>query len=93
MNKNASWKEYSRALEKALSEIEDFDPDVLLISIGFDTHKNDPLGKFDLENEDFYRMGYMIAQLNVPKLVIQEGGYNPTACGRAAVKFFAGLSK
>ena len=93
LNERASWKEYSKALEKAINEIKDFEPEILLISMGFDTHKEDPLGKFELEDEDFYRMGYMIAQLDVPKLVVQEGGYNPKACGRAAIKFFTGLSR
>mgnify|MGYP000624974211 CR=1 FL=1 len=93
LDSGTTWKEYSKTLEKALSELEDFEPEVLLISMGFDTHKEDPLGKFELDDEDFYRMGSMIAQLDIPKLIVQEGGYNPKACGRAAIRFFTGLSR
>ncbi len=89
MPPHANWERYSEALSYAVREIRDYYPDVLIISLGFDTHKEDPVGKFDLEDEDYARIAKQISKLKLPTLVVQEGGYNPKSNASAAVNFFS----
>jgi len=86
---HANWERYSEALSYAVREIRDYYPDVLIVSLGFDTHKEDPVGKFDLEDEDYARIAKQISKLKLPTLVVQEGGYNPKSNASAAVNFFS----
>ncbi|GAB6188441.1 hypothetical protein JCM30566_01800 [Marinitoga arctica] len=67
---------YLRVLEKALIEIEDFDPDFLIVPFGSNTHEKDLTTTFKLKNEDFKEIGNMLSYLNIPKLMIQEGGFD-----------------
>lgn len=88
----SDWSKYSEALDQALREIKDYYPDVLIVSLGFDTHKDDPVGGFSLNDDDFARMGKAIGKLKIPTLVVQEGGYNPQTNTSAAVKFFSAIA-
>ncbi|SHF13454.1 Acetoin utilization deacetylase AcuC [Marinitoga hydrogenitolerans DSM 16785] len=82
---------YLRVLEKALLEIEDFDPDFLIISFGSNTHKDDLTTTFNLEDEDYKDMGEMISYLNIPKLIIQESGFNSQSTEKIIANLFDGL--
>ena len=59
-------------------------PELLLVSAGFDTHHNDPLGSMNVTPEGFARMTTLLmelaAELCEERLVlVLEGGYNPQA--------------
>lgn len=83
--------EYMRTLSKALQEIDDFSPDLLIISLGIDSHKNDGIGHFSLNNEDFSMMGKLIQEVDVQKLIVQEGGYNPVANSESVLNFLTAV--
>jgi acetoin utilization deacetylase AcuC-like enzyme len=73
---------YVRALEEqAAPAVEAFRPELLLVSAGFDGHREDPLGGLLLTGVHFARMGEIIAglatRLAVPLLLVLEGGYSP----------------
>lgn len=54
-----------------------FNPEVIFISAGFDAHKYDPLGGFDLTAEDFGRLTALVKSIGVPKIIsVLEGGYS-----------------
>ncbi|MEJ2038178.1 MAG: GNAT family N-acetyltransferase [Desulfosarcinaceae bacterium] len=82
---------YRKALEQAVHRIEDFRPQFLVIALGLDTAKGDPTGTWQLQPRDFERNGRMLAQLALPTLVIQEGGYKNRTLGINAYSFFNGL--
>jgi len=74
-------EEYLNAFEYALKKLEDFRPEFILISAGFDAHEADPLAQFKLKTEDYYLITKRI--LNVSKkfckgnvVSILEGGYD-----------------
>lgn len=69
------WSEWSIALRSAIQKISEYSPDALVISLGVDTYKEDPLSRFVLESDDFNRMGELIGRLKLPTLFVQEGGY------------------
>ncbi len=63
------------ALDEACREIETFAPDLIIISLGVDTYKGDPISQFLLESDDYPRLGERIARLGRPTLFVLEGGY------------------
>lgn len=66
---------YRHAFETALQRIQDFQPNALVVAAGYDTFRGDPFGNLCLDTADYAVLGAGIAQLNVPTLFMQEGGY------------------
>ncbi|UEM23069.1 histone deacetylase family protein [Skermanella mucosa] len=58
-----------------LAAIGRFAPSLLVLSLGFDTFKNDPLAAFGVTTPGFGRLGRIIAEAALPTVLIQEGGY------------------
>jgi acetoin utilization deacetylase AcuC-like enzyme len=83
-------EQYSQALEQALAAVRDFTPAYLIVSLGFDTCRNDPICDFQLSPEFFGYMAERIAALDAPSLIIAEGGYNVERLGHLAVDFLQG---
>jgi len=52
------------------------DGDVLLVSAGFDAHRNDPLAQFGLNAEDYAELTRMLLGPGLPVLSLLEGGYD-----------------
>lgn len=69
-------EEYRRALQTALDAIREFNPDVLLVSAGFDAYVHDPIAQETLEVEDFHWLGELIQKCEVPTASLLEGGYS-----------------
>ena len=83
--------EYVKHLRRAISYIKNFEPKFLLVAFGLDTAKGDPTGTWQLGGEHFEAIGTMIGGINLPLLVVQEGGYNNRYLGKNAQRFFMGL--
>lgn len=88
---NTSVERYQRTLAKALKKITDFNPAFLVVALGLDTAKADPTGTWQLAAKDFQVNGGMIGGLNLPTLVVQEGGYRTRTLGSNARHFFEGF--
>jgi acetoin utilization deacetylase AcuC-like enzyme len=84
--------DYRAALAQALEKIRAFRPDFLVVSLGVDTVRGDPVGGLDLRVDSFPGLGGMIAVLGLPTLVVQEGGYSLRLAGGCVAGFLAGLS-
>jgi acetoin utilization deacetylase AcuC-like enzyme len=82
---------YRHVLERALKRIRSFSPRFLVVALGYDPAKNDPTGTWNLEASDFYQNGLRIGRLNLPTLVVQEGGYRTKSLGTNARGFFKGF--
>jgi acetoin utilization deacetylase AcuC-like enzyme len=72
---------WAAALEDACHCVEAYGPDVLLVSLGVDTFKDDPISQFRLDSPDYLRIGARIARLARPTLFVMEGGYAVEAIG------------
>ena len=79
-------EEYKYAFEKYfLPKAEDFSPEFVLISAGFDAHKNDHVGNMQLETHSYQWLTEKTLELNPKRTVsILEGGYNLQALGECA---------
>ncbi|MFC3625930.1 histone deacetylase family protein [Vogesella amnigena] len=85
------WQGYGAALQKACQHIAGYAPDVLVVSLGVDTFKDDPISSFRLENDDYLRIGQMLARLGMPVLFVLEGGYMVDDIGVNAVNVLQGF--
>jgi acetoin utilization deacetylase AcuC-like enzyme len=63
-------------IKRALQQLLDFKPDLLLVSAGFDPYAGDPITQMSLEIEDFATMGKWLAEIDTPVAAILEGGYS-----------------
>jgi acetoin utilization deacetylase AcuC-like enzyme len=84
---------FHHQLAKAM---ESFQPEFVLISCGFDGHKDDPLGGFDLTNEDYASLTACVNQIantyaNGRIVSVLEGGYNLDAIAAASVAHVSAL--
>jgi acetoin utilization deacetylase AcuC-like enzyme len=82
-------EEYLNAYEFVLKKIQEFKPEFILLSAGFDAHKDDPLAQFQLESKDFYNITKRTLELSKlycsGKVVsILEGGYDLNALKESA---------
>tara|TARA_B100001996_G_scaffold288414_1_gene228666 strand:+ start:188 stop:1117 length:930 start_codon:yes stop_codon:yes gene_type:complete len=74
-------EEYLNAYEFVLKKIKEFKPEFILLSAGFDAHKDDPLAQLQLNSKDFYNLTKRtleLAKLYCKGKVVSilEGGYN-----------------
>lgn len=90
--------DYLRVIEtKVAPKLDEFRPEFLLISAGFDAHRDDPLAQIDLSDDAFGRMTRVlvdVADAHCRGRVVSalEGGYNLGALGRSVVHHLIALS-
>jgi acetoin utilization deacetylase AcuC-like enzyme len=66
---------WSHTLIDSLDRIREYEPDILIVSLGVDAYKDDPIGLFNLNSDDFTDCGGKIAKLGQPTVFLLEGGY------------------
>ncbi|SEF55326.1 histone deacetylase family protein [Bosea lathyri] len=79
------------AVERAGEAIQKFGADALVIALGYDAHKDDPIGVLKLEAADFGTIGAQVKAMGLPTLVVQEGGYAIEAIGGCLDAFLGGF--
>ena len=72
---------YLSTLDEATDLIQSFDPEYLVLSAGMDLYTGDPLGSFKVTSAGIQEIGSRIAKLDLPTLIVLEGGYNNAALG------------
>ena len=82
-------EEFFNSYKKVYDKLNEFRPQFILLSAGFDAHKNDPLANVDLESRDYYILTKEIMKIAKKicsnKIVsILEGGYNLSAIQESA---------
>jgi acetoin utilization deacetylase AcuC-like enzyme len=53
-----------------------FEPDLVLVSAGFDAHVDDPLAQMEVSQEGFAELAARCAALGPRVAAVLEGGYN-----------------
>lgn len=77
--------------ETVIPIVQRFTPSSMVISAGFDTYKEDPIGRFSIDTHDYTKLGALFAKFRVPTVICQEGGYYTQALGENAVSFLRGF--
>jgi acetoin utilization deacetylase AcuC-like enzyme len=72
-----------------------YEPDLLVISAGYDAHRDDPLASCALETATYGEMTASMrdlgAELGAPVLVVLEGGYSPSALAASVLETLRAL--
>ncbi len=87
MNTGSGEREYLEAFHhRILPVLENFKPELMILSAGFDAHKDDPLAGINLTEETFGKMTEIvkhIAEMQCGGKIVSvlEGGYDLNALG------------
>ncbi len=68
--------EHMDILEQSLMALLEFQPQLVLVSAGFDAYELDPITEMRLSKENFETLGSWIKESTVPTAAILEGGYS-----------------
>ncbi|ORY35232.1 Arginase/deacetylase [Rhizoclosmatium globosum] len=84
--------EYIAALKSVIdTRIMEYDPQIIVVSLGVDTFVDDVVGNFLLTSDCYTEMGRIIASLRRPTLFVMEGGYDIPAIGRNVTNVLRGF--
>jgi acetoin utilization deacetylase AcuC-like enzyme len=91
---------WRRAFDSLLARVDDFAPDLIIVSAGFDAHRRDPVGEAgqNLEEADFAwatRAIASVANRHAKGRVVSslEGGYDLQALGQSSLAHVRALSE
>lgn len=84
--------EFAQALRQAIDAIEAFQPGALVLAMGFDTYKDDPISVLKLDMPSYRLTGELVARLQLPTVVVQEGGYMVDALQPGLTALLEGLA-
>lgn len=95
---HAPRERWRKVFEDLMIRVDAFEPDLILISAGFDAHARDPLASQSLEAEDFAwatRAIVSVANSRAKGRVVSslEGGYDLEALGRSALAHVQALQE
>jgi acetoin utilization deacetylase AcuC-like enzyme len=85
--------DYLAALDRALAAIGRFGPSAIVVSAGFDASEHDPVQTFRISNAGFAEIARRIAALQLPTLIVQEGGYINPNLGACLGAFLNGFRR
>jgi acetoin utilization deacetylase AcuC-like enzyme len=83
--------EYLRALDPVLERIRRHVPEHLFVSLGLDIAEGDEVGGFCISAGGFKQIGRRIGALDIPTVIVQEGGYLLEKLGENVLAFFDGF--
>ncbi len=82
---------WSQALDDAIAKITAWGAEALVVSLGVDAYKDDPISFFKLESDDFTDAGRRIGRMKLPTVFCMEGGYAIEAVGINTVNVLEGF--
>ncbi len=82
---------WSEALDDAVTRLQAFGAEALVVSLGVDAYKDDPISFFRLEAPDFWDAGRRIGGMGLPTVFCLEGGYAIEAVGINVVNVLEGF--
>ncbi|MBD3160071.1 MAG: histone deacetylase [Candidatus Lokiarchaeota archaeon] len=88
---------YEEAIERiVIPSIERFEPSLIAVSAGYDSHYADPVGNMNVDSSTFWRFGkkvdYLVEETSaLGSFWVLEGGYNPLVLGLSVEASLRGL--
>ncbi len=82
---------FHAAIDAGLERIAEFGADALIVSLGYDSHIEDPIGLLSVTTQGFRGVGSRVSAAGLPTLVVQEGGYQVSVIGDCLVEFLDGF--
>ena len=84
---------YLAAVERALDAIAGTPGSIVVVSLGFDTYRLDPIGTFRLTTDAYQEIGRRVASLGRRLVILQEGGYHRPSLGENARAWLRGAAR
>lgn len=91
MPRGTGYSHWSAALDDAVAKMMAWAPEALVVSLGVDAYKDDPISFFRLDSPDFIDAGRRIGRLGLPTVLCMEGGYAIEAVGINTVNVLEGF--
>ncbi len=91
MTSGTNYGQWSEALDDAIARIGDWGAEAVVVSLGVDAYKEDPISFFRLESDDFWDAGRRIGRMRRPTVFCMEGGYAIEAVGINTVNVLEGF--
>jgi len=85
--------QYFEGWEMILQKVRAFEPQLVLVSAGFDAHMSDRLGVVNLLDRDYIRIAHDILDVSPRVVACLEGGYDLPATSRCAALFVEEMLK
>jgi acetoin utilization deacetylase AcuC-like enzyme len=82
---------WAQALDDAIAKITAWGAEALVVSLGVDAYKEDPISFFKLDSDDFTDAGRRIGRMKLPTVFCMEGGYAIEAVGINTVNVLEGF--
>ncbi|MEE2950358.1 MAG: histone deacetylase family protein [Pseudomonadota bacterium] len=79
--------DYVSAVTELLSAAKRFGAEALVVSAGWDAHRDDPLSRLNVSSEAYPRIGELFGKAGLPTVIVQEGGYSLVAVAECAPAF------
>jgi len=81
---------YLTALTGACERVVASGAETVVVSLGLDTFHEDPISDLSLTADGLERCGRLVAEMGLPTVVLQEGGYATDALGENARRWLSG---
>jgi acetoin utilization deacetylase AcuC-like enzyme len=91
MPPGTSYGPWSEALDHAIARIRAWGAEALVVSLGVDAYKEDPISFFKLDSPDFTDCGRRIGRMGLPTVFCMEGGYAIEQVGINTVNVLEGF--
>ncbi len=91
MPPGTGYPQWSAALDDAIARIGTWGAEALVVSLGVDAFKDDPISFFKLDSPDFLDAGRRIGRIGLPTVFCMEGGYAIEAVGINVVNVLEGF--
>lgn len=78
---------FIEACQRLAAEALSMDAEIVILSAGWDAHRDDPLSKLNVTTDAYRHAGEIFGRLGKPTVIVQEGGYSLTAIAQAAPGF------
>jgi acetoin utilization deacetylase AcuC-like enzyme len=82
---------WAEALDDAIGCIRAWGAEALVVSLGVDAYKDDPISFFRLDSPDFMDCGRRIGRMGLPSVFVMEGGYAIDKVGVNTVNVLEGF--
>ncbi|MCF4099217.1 histone deacetylase family protein [Maritalea mediterranea] len=79
------------ALDKGLERVQQFGTDIVVVALGLDAFEGDPFGGLSVSQQGFAEIGKRFAQMDLPCVMVQEGGYLCDELGDNLTAFMSGF--
>ncbi len=92
LGRGTTFEVWMEALGTGLDWVRGHGCDALVVSLGVDTFEGDPISEFALATDDFPAVGGALAGLDLPTVLVLEGGYATDELGANVAGVLAGFA-